>query len=121
MILANPPYIPKSGRAIEKSVLAEEPHAALFGGKDGLKFIRIMLRDAKSRLSEGGILVFEFDPPQKARIAALARQLCYDISFSRDQYRRWRYATLTPAVKPKSSAVRPSLRKQGHRSKSLAQ
>lgn len=91
-ILANPPYIPLRGRRVQASVRHYEPHAALFAGRDGLKFIRALLRQAPARLTRSGKLVLEFDPPQKAAIAALARRWRTD--FRKDQYGRWRYAML---------------------------
>jgi release factor glutamine methyltransferase len=106
-ILANPPYIPKTGRRVQKSVLIQEPHAALFGGKDGMRFIRALLRAAPQHLLRGGTLVMEFDPPQKTRIGAMARRLGYVSEFSKDQYGRWRYVSLKMKV-------------QGTRSRSLA-
>lgn len=93
-ILANPPYIPRSGRRVQKSVLKNEPHRALFGGADGLKFIRALLKNAPQHLKPGGELVFEFDPPQKNAISALRRRLRHKVSFFRDQYGRWRYGIL---------------------------
>ncbi len=93
-IFANPPYIPRKGRKVQKSVLAQEPHRALFGGTDGLRFIRTLLRGAKKHLAVGGRLIVEFDPPQKTKIGAMARRLGYEVQFFRDQYGRWRYCSL---------------------------
>lgn len=96
-ILANPPYIPTSGRAVRKLVLSQEPKRALFAGKDGLQYIRQILREAKAHLRPGSELVFEFDPPQKRAIAAYALKLGWQAEFFRDQYGRWRFAHLKSA------------------------
>ncbi len=64
-ILANPPYIPSSGRRVQSSVKKFEPRQAVFAGRDGLKYIRPLLREAKAHLKPGGELILEFDPPQK--------------------------------------------------------
>jgi HemK-like putative methylase len=104
-ILTNPPYIPTSGRKVQKSVLEQEPHTALFGGKDGLKLIRKLIKEAKKYLNPGGTLVVEFDPPQKTKIAALARQFSYDLQFFKDQYKRTRYVVLKVKVQARSRSL----------------
>ena len=103
-ILANPPYVPTVGRRIAKSVLAREPHRALFAGKDGLSYIRRLLKNAKGHLNPGGEIVIEFDPPQKRAIAAYAKEHGWRAEFSRDQYGRWRYVRVcqTEATKKPS-------------------
>jgi HemK-like putative methylase len=93
-ILANPPYIPTVGRAVAKLVLAQEPCRALFAGKDGLQYIRKILRTARTHLLPGGTMFIEFDPPQRAAIAALARKSGWESEFFKDQYGRWRFAQL---------------------------
>lgn len=92
-ILANPPYIPSS-RELPGSVIKNDPVNALFAGRDGLKYIRAALKDAKKFLAPDGELWMEFDSSQKKEIGALARRYSYGASFFRDQYGKWRYATL---------------------------
>lgn len=91
-ILANPPYIPTAGRAVAKSVLSQAPKLALFGGRDGMRYIRKVLREAKGYLSPDGTLVMEFDPPQKKAIREYAQGKGWVSEFFKDQYGRWRYA-----------------------------
>jgi HemK-like putative methylase len=91
-ILANPPYIPTKGRAVAKSVLAQEPRPALFAGKDGLKYIYKLLREGKRHLKTGGVMIVEFDPPQKRAIGAYARARGWNAKFLKDQHGRWRFA-----------------------------
>lgn len=43
ILISNPPYIPIH-EEMESSVVDYEPHVALFGGDDGLKFYRIILK-----------------------------------------------------------------------------
>lgn len=93
-ILANPPYIPTAGRAVGKSVLSQEPKRALFGGKDGLRYIRKILREGKEHMAPGGAMIVEFDPPQKAAIATLSKKHGWNPEFFKDQYGRWRFARL---------------------------
>ncbi|XMB86714.1 peptide chain release factor N(5)-glutamine methyltransferase [Mycoplasmatota bacterium WC44] len=58
ILVSNPPYIP-STEAVDSLVLDNEPHLALFGGEDGLKFYRIILENAHKILNEKSILAFE--------------------------------------------------------------
>ncbi|MFH1829477.1 MAG: peptide chain release factor N(5)-glutamine methyltransferase [Pseudomonadota bacterium] len=60
MIVANPPYIPKSDRhKLSRDIVDFEPLHALFGGKTGLDFITRIIKDAPSFLVPGGWLVME--------------------------------------------------------------
>jgi ribosomal protein L3 glutamine methyltransferase len=59
LILCNPPYVnARSMTALPPEYLAE-PELALAGGHDGMDFIRRLLRDAPSRMSEHAVLVLE--------------------------------------------------------------
>jgi ribosomal protein L3 glutamine methyltransferase len=59
LIICNPPYVnAESMSALPPEYLAE-PEMALAGGRDGMDFIRDLLRDAPSRLSPDGVLVLE--------------------------------------------------------------
>lgn len=103
-IFANPPYIPeKNINLIQKSVLDFEPHTALFGGADGLLYIRRFLEGAKNHLNPGGIIFMEFDgstgspqaPSQKSEIEKLYKKSNYKTcKFHKDQYGKWRYIML---------------------------
>lgn len=73
VIVCNPPYIP-SGEEIENSVKSYEPHLALFGGEDGLKFYRSVLSNAKYVVKEKNILAFEMGWDQGKTLSDLARQ-----------------------------------------------
>ena len=72
VIVCNPPYIP-SGEVVENSVKDYEPHVALFGGEDGLKFYRSVLSNAKYVLNEKNILAFEMGWNQSKTLSDLAR------------------------------------------------
>ncbi len=73
VLISNPPYIP-SEEVMEKSVIDYEPHVALFGGSDGLKFYRMIFEGHKDVMKEHGMLFFEIGYDQKERITKLARE-----------------------------------------------
>jgi len=58
ILVSNPPYIPVTEK-VESLVYDNEPHIALFGGEDGLKFYRIILQNAASFLNVPNIIAFE--------------------------------------------------------------
>lgn len=69
-LICNPPYIPKAEK-LENSVKDYEPHVALFGGEDGLKFYREVFAGAKMVLKERSIMAFEIGYNQKEALLAL--------------------------------------------------
>jgi len=96
-IFANPPYIAKKrGKSVQTSVLKYEPQGALFAGKDGLKYIKEFLKEAKHHLLQNGRIYLEFDSPQKKEIANLLKKFEYKTwDFYKDQYGRWRFVVIT--------------------------
>lgn len=58
ILVSNPPYIPISEN-VEEIIHNNEPHVALYGGDDGLKFYDIILRNASSILNPRFIIAFE--------------------------------------------------------------
>ncbi len=63
-LICNPPYIPQE-EELENSVKDYEPHVALFGGVDGLKFYRQVFEGAKQVLNQKAIMAFEIGYDQK--------------------------------------------------------
>ena len=92
-IFANPPYIAKTRKnKIQKTVLEFEPKVALFGGNDGLFYIRKFLKSAKIYLKIGGRVYMEFDCAQKKEIEKLVKKYKYsEFEFHKDQHDRWRW------------------------------
>lgn len=71
ILVSNPPYIPVE-EEIEVSVKDYEPHVALFGGNDGLKFYDVILANAHKILNEKSMLAFEMGYNQKEALLELA-------------------------------------------------
>lgn len=75
-IVSNPPYIPSSEiKNLDSSVRDFEPHWALDGGEDGLKYYRGIIKYWKTVLRPGGLLFFEVgegeaDPVQEMLLSA---------------------------------------------------
>lgn len=64
IFVSNPPYIPQD-QNIEAVVKDNEPHVALFGGKDGLYFYRKIFEGVQPLLKDRAILAFEMGFDQK--------------------------------------------------------
>jgi len=95
-VFANPPYVAiKKRHLIQKSVLQYEPKTALFGGQDGLFYIKKFLRDAIKHLNTDGVIFMEFSPEQKKRIEELLKKYKYKgWKFHKDQFDRWRWVSI---------------------------
>ncbi|MDB5914724.1 MAG: site-specific DNA-methyltransferase (adenine-specific)-like protein [Ramlibacter sp.] len=59
LILCNPPYVNAASMAALPAEYRAEPALALAGGSDGMDFVRTLVRDGPSHLSENGVLVLE--------------------------------------------------------------
>ncbi len=65
MIVTNPPYIKTNMISIlQDEIKKHEPLSALDGGRDGLKFYRIITEHAAEHLKEGGFLLMEIGHDQ---------------------------------------------------------
>lgn len=95
-ILSNPPYIALiRKRMVQKNVLKYEPHEALFGGKNGLNYIRKFLKSAKEHLNPSGQIWMEFDSSQKNAVKKLIIGFHYkNRRFYKDQYKKWRFVVI---------------------------
>lgn len=69
ILISNPPYIPQE-ETMEHSVVDYEPHVALFGGEDGLKFYRIIFENAAKVLKDRAMMAFEMGYNQKDALCA---------------------------------------------------
>jgi ribosomal protein L3 glutamine methyltransferase len=59
LVLCNPPYVNSASMAALPAEYRAEPELALAGGTDGMDFVRQLLADAPSRMSEQAVLVLE--------------------------------------------------------------
>ncbi|MBS1188699.1 MAG: ribosomal protein L3P -glutamine N5-methyltransferase [Rhodocyclaceae bacterium] len=59
LIISNPPYVNAESVAALPPEYLHEPELALGSGEDGLDLTRVILREAKSHLNPGGLLVVE--------------------------------------------------------------
>ena len=73
ILVSNPPYI-KNDEIMESSVIDYEPHVALFGGDDGLKFYREIFENAHKILKQKAMLFFEMGYDQKENLSKLAKE-----------------------------------------------
>jgi len=71
ILVSNPPYI-KADEKLESSVVDFEPHVALFGGQDGLKFYREIFESADKILAPNGLIFFEMGYDQADNMTKLA-------------------------------------------------
>ncbi|MEI6494685.1 MAG: peptide chain release factor N(5)-glutamine methyltransferase [bacterium] len=95
-IFANPPYIAKKlAQKTQKSVIKWEPAEALWGGPDGLSFIKKFLKAVSIFLKNDGKIFMEFDHQQQESIKNLLKQLSYkNYTFHRDQFGRSRWVEI---------------------------
>ena len=78
LLICNPPYIPQE-ETLEASVKDYEPHVALFGGVDGLKFYRQVFAAAPQVLKDKAMMAFEIGWNQKAALLAEVRKTFGDV------------------------------------------
>ena len=93
-VFSNPPYIAINDNRVEGSVFDNEPHTALYSGKDGLDAIRNIVESSPGALSKGGALILEFGIDQsKAIISLLELNDFTDISIHMDYNMMPRFAS----------------------------
>lgn len=94
VVVANPPYIAEDGREarVALNVHQYEPHAALYGGGDGMSMIRPFTHRIEHLLNPGGLFAMEFDDIQREVLEVLfARETSIEATFHKDQYGKDRY------------------------------
>ncbi len=93
VILANPPYIPSDDIAkLDDKVKNFEPRLALDGGKDGLKFYRVIRENFEAHLKEDGVMLLEFGIDQQDAIRDI---FCdFDVEIAKDMSNIDRFAII---------------------------
>ena len=75
IIVANLPYIPSGEwEGLAPEIRCYEPRAALDGGRDGLRLVSRLLKEAPAHVRSPGALILEIGHDQGPAVAALARQ-----------------------------------------------
>ncbi len=74
ILVSNPPYIPTT-EIVDSIIYDNEPHLALFGGEDGLKFYRQIIQDSKYILNEQAMIAFEHAYDKAQEIQEMAREV----------------------------------------------
>lgn len=94
LVVANPPYIP-DGAELEPEVAEHDPHAALFGGPDGMAIIAPIVELVSRLLRPGGQVGVEHDDTTSAATVALfgTAGVFTDIAARRDLAGRDRFVT----------------------------
>ena len=92
IIFANPPYVALDRiKEVQKEVLQKEPPAALFGGNNGMFWIKKFLKEAGKHLKENGVIYMEFDPKQKNAIKKILEKEEVKFQFRKDQFKKYRW------------------------------
>ena len=77
ILVSNPPYIPDT-EFVEDIVKDNEPHLALYGGSDGMKFYDMILKDADKILNYPALIAFEHSYNKKEQMINLAKKYFSD-------------------------------------------
>lgn len=92
LVVANPPYIPND-QDLPFEVKNYEPHAALFGGKDGMDIPRQFINAASRFLKDEGIFVMEHGEKQANAVEQALAQDFRDIRVHNDLNNRPRWTS----------------------------
>ncbi len=97
IIISNPPYI-KDDEEIEEIVKSNEPHEALYAGKDGLDCYMKILKDINKNLKEKFLIAFEIGADQAKDIETLINNCLKDVQIviKKDLQGRDRMIFITP-------------------------
>ncbi len=89
IVIANPPYIPRSALSSLPPDVRHEPLRALDGGEDGLSYLKFIIENSPAHIKEGGLLLLEIGDGQSKileKYLEMNGQFC-DYEFKKD-YRR---------------------------------
>lgn len=77
-IISNPPYI-KEDEEIDDIVKNNEPHLALYGGKEGLDYYEKILKEISNYLNPNFLIAFEIGATQKDAVINIANKYLKNI------------------------------------------
>lgn len=72
ILVSNPPYIPET-ETMDDIITKNEPHVALFGGSDGMRFYETILKGAKEILNDTFLIAFEHAYDKLEEMQSLSR------------------------------------------------
>ncbi len=85
VIVCNPPYVSaEEMETLDEKVKNFEPHKALLGGDDGLKYYRTLALYAKSHLTQKGTLVLEIGYNQGEAVSTLMQTAFDNVKVLKD-------------------------------------
>jgi len=94
-ILANPPYVAESRiNEVGEDVKMFEPAVALYGGNDGMDYIKVFLNEVVNYLKDSGVIYLEFDPEQKEWIEEIIKDKYSSYEFLKDQFNKYRFVKI---------------------------
>ena len=94
VIVSNPPYIAEGDPEVDESVLAWEPHHALFSGESGLHDLRTIVEGASDWLTPGGMLAVEMGHTQAEAVTGMFTDAGLDdVLVRQDLAKRNRFVT----------------------------
>lgn len=73
ILVSNPPYITQEEMKTLPESVKQEPKLALEGGKDGLKFYKILLKEAPNYIKKEGYVCLEIGYTQKKAVQEIAQ------------------------------------------------
>lgn len=85
-IVSNPPYIEDNIIKTLPKEVQNEPYIALAGGEDGLKFYRIIAKNAKKFLKENGFVAVEIGYDQKNKVMQIFENEGYRNIYSKKDF-----------------------------------
>ena len=80
-LISNPPYVRESEYSELPQEVKKEPPIALKAGEDGLKYIKIILREAHRYIKKGGRIFMEIGYSQREEVADIASKIDSILNF----------------------------------------
>ena len=97
-VFANPPYVSRARDTADASVIAEEPHEALYAEDDGFALIQATIDGLPRFLVPGGVCFIEHEPFHAERVQEAAAKQGFAAAPFPDQYGVVRYSRVAKPV-----------------------